>query len=143
MLLANQPSGRLHSQQDMGAHSRSQKVRDRAPLRMHPDDARAAGVADGDVVRVVGARGSCLAGLVVSDALRPGVAQLSTGAWFDPSADGATCAHGNPNALTEDVGTSSLSQACTGQLTRVRVEPFTGPLPPVRAFDPPRGVTPA
>ncbi|MFI6577586.1 molybdopterin-dependent oxidoreductase [Nocardiopsis sp. NPDC050513] len=140
VLLANQPSGRLHSQQDMGAHSRSQKVRERAPLRMHPDDARTAGVADGDVVRVSGPRGSCLAGLVVSDALRPGVVQLSTGAWFDPSADGVTCAHGNPNVLTEDVGTSSLSQACTGQLTRVRVEPFTDPLPPVRAFEPPRGV---
>ncbi|MFV2196254.1 molybdopterin-dependent oxidoreductase [Nocardiopsis sp. LOL_012] len=140
VLLANQPSGRLHSQQDMGAHSAAQKVRGRAPLRMHPDDARAAGVADGDAVRVSGPRGSCLAGLVVSDALRPGVVQLSTGAWYDPSAEGVTCAHGNPNALAEDVGTSSLAQGCTGQLVRVRVEPWRGPLPPVRAFEPPRGV---
>ncbi|WP_159941513.1 MULTISPECIES: molybdopterin-dependent oxidoreductase [unclassified Nocardiopsis] len=142
VLLANQPSGRLHSQQDMGAHSMAQKVAGRAPVRMHPDDARACGAADGDVVRVVSARGSCLAGVVVSEALRPGVVQLSTGAWYDPSADGVGCAHGNPNALTEDVGTSALSQGCTGQLTRVRVERFTGEVPPVRAFEPPRGVTP-
>ncbi|WP_304453417.1 molybdopterin-dependent oxidoreductase [Nocardiopsis sp. YSL2] len=139
-LVANQPSGRLHSQQDMGAHSMSQKVQGRAPLRMHPADARAGGLADGTVVRVVGPRGSCLAGLVLSESVRPGVVQLSTGAWYDPTAPGVTCAHGNPNALTEDTGTSSLSQACTGQLTRVRVEPCTGPVPPVRAFDPPRGV---
>ncbi|GAB2520244.1 molybdopterin-dependent oxidoreductase [Nocardiopsis aegyptia] len=142
-LVANQPSGRLHSQQDMGAHSMSQKVEGRAPLRMHPGDARALGLAEGSVVRVVGPRGSCLAGLVPSESVRPGVVQLSTGAWYDPTAPGVTCAHGNPNALTEDVGTSSLSQGCTGQLTRVRVEAFTGPLPPVRAFDPPRGVMPA
>src|SRR5690606_6302668 len=39
LLLANQPSGRLHSQQDMGAYSRGQKIAGRAPLRLHPDDA--------------------------------------------------------------------------------------------------------
>ena len=89
-----------------------------------------------------GARGSCLAGLVVSDALRPGVVQLSTGAWYDPSGTDVTCVHGNPNALTEDVGTSSLSQGCTGQLVRVRVEPYEGAPPRVRAFDPPLGVEP-
>ncbi|MFD6952751.1 molybdopterin oxidoreductase [Nocardiopsis sp. TSRI0078] len=143
VLVANQPSGRLHSQQDMGAHSMSQKVRGRSPLRMRPEDARARGVADGDVVRVSSARGSCLAGVVVSEALRPGVVQLSTGAWYDPSAEGVACTHGNPNVLTEDVGTSALSQGCTGQLTRVRVEPFDGEVPPVRAFEPPRGVTAA
>lgn len=144
VLVANQPRGKLHSQQDMGANSMAQKVAGRSPLRMHPDDARAFGVADGDVVRVSSGRGSCLAGLVVSDALRPGVVQLSTGAWYDPSASEVTCAHGNPNALTEDVGTSSLSQGCTGQLVRVRVEPFTEErVPEVRAFVPPRGIAEA
>jgi biotin/methionine sulfoxide reductase len=142
-LVANQPSGRLHSQQDMGAHSMGQKVQGRAPLRMHPADARDRGLAEGSVVRVSSPWGSCLAGLELSDAVRPGVVQLSTGAWYDPSAPGVTCAHGNPNALTEDAGTSALSQGCTGQLTRVAVEPFTGTLPPVRAFTPPPGIAPA
>ncbi len=142
VLVANQPATRLHSQQDMGGYSASRKVHGRDPLRMHPDDAERAGVRDGDVVRVSAARGSCLAGLVVSDALRPGVVQLSTGAWYDPSGADVTCVHGNPNALTEDVGTSSLSQGCTGQLVRVRVEPYAGTPPRVRAFDPPVGVEP-
>ncbi|MFC3999859.1 molybdopterin-dependent oxidoreductase [Nocardiopsis sediminis] len=138
LLLANQPTGRLHSQQDMGAHSRSQKIAGRAPLRLHPDDAAARGLSDGDVVRVSNDRGSCLAGVAISDDLRRGVVQLSTGAWYDPSAPGVTCAHGNPNVLTADIGTSSLSQGTTGQLALVEVERHTGPVPPVRAFTPPR-----
>jgi len=45
--------------------------------------------------------------------------------------------HGNPNVLTRDVGTSRLAQGCTGQLTVVEIERFDGPLPPMKAFDPP------
>ncbi|TQN27838.1 biotin/methionine sulfoxide reductase [Haloactinospora alba] len=138
LLIANQPGGKLHSQQDMGAHSRSGKVAGRAPLRMHPDDAAARGLSGGEVVRVSNDVGSCLAGVRVSDRLRPGVVQLSTGAWFDPSADDVTCAHGNPNALAPDVGTSALSQGCTGQHILVEVAAYPGDPPPVRAFDPPR-----
>jgi biotin/methionine sulfoxide reductase len=47
--------------------------------------------------------------------------------------------HGNPNVLTRDIGTSKLAQGCTGQLSRVEIERFDGPLPPVKAFDPPSG----
>jgi biotin/methionine sulfoxide reductase len=32
-----------------------------------------------------------------------------------------------------------LAQGCTGQLTVIDIERFDGPLPPVKAFDPPRG----
>ena len=139
VLVANQPKDRLHSQQDMGAHSRAGKIADRAPVRLHPDDAAARGITDGDVVRLFNDRGSCLAGAVLDDGVRPGVVQLSTGAWFDPSSpDTATCVHGNPNAVTIDVGASRLSQGCTGQVTLVEVERFDGAPPPVRAFVPPR-----
>jgi biotin/methionine sulfoxide reductase len=94
----------------------------------------------GDVVRVFNDRGACLAGVVVDEALRPSVVQLSTGAWYDPEdpADpDAMCVHGNPNVLTADVGTSSLAQGCTGAHVLVQVEAFDGPLPPVRAHHPP------
>ena len=87
-------------------------------------------------------RGACLAGAVLSKALHPGTAQLSTGAWYDPEDPGAEkpmCVHGNPNVLTRDAGTSRLAQGCTGQLTIIDIERFDGPLPPVKAFDPPRG----
>ena len=136
-LIANQPVSRLHSQLDMGAYSQGSKVAGREPIRMHPDDAGQRGIAAGDVVRVWNERGSCLAGAVLSEDVRPGVAQLSTGAWFDPSSDLVTCAHGNPNVLTTDRGTSRLAQGCAGQHTVVRVEPMTEPVPPVRAFEQP------
>jgi biotin/methionine sulfoxide reductase len=139
-LIANNPTARLHSQLDVGAYSQSTKVRGREPIRLHPADAAARGVRSGDVVRVFNDRGSCLAGAVVSHAVRPGVVQLSTGAWYDPldPADpGAMCVHGNPNVLTFDRGTSRLAQGCSGQHALVQVERWTGPLPPIRAYDPP------
>lgn len=139
-LIANNPTARLHSQLDVGAYSQSTKVRGREPIRLHPADAVARGVRSGDVVRVFNDRGSCLAGAVVSPAVRPGVVQLSTGAWYDPldPADPeAMCVHGNPNVLTFDRGTSRLAQGCSGQHALVQVERWTGPLPPIRAYDPP------
>jgi biotin/methionine sulfoxide reductase len=137
-LVANNPATRLHSQLDHGAGSAGSKIAGREPARMHPTDAAARGLADGDVVVVESRVGSVLAGLVLSDAVAPGVVQLSTGAWFDPSApEVATCVHGNPNAVTTDVGTSRLAQGCTGQLSRVEVRKAPEPLPPVRAYEPP------
>jgi biotin/methionine sulfoxide reductase len=141
-LVANQPATRLHSQLDFGATSVASKVKGREPVRIHPSDAGPRGIADGDVVRLFNHRGACLAGAVISEAVRPGVVQLATGAWYDPldpAADGPMCVHGNPNVLTRDAGTSKLAQACTGQLTIVQLERFEGAVPPIRAFDPPAG----
>ncbi len=76
----------------------------------------------------------------IDDRLRPRVVQLATGAWYDPldPADpDSLCVHGNPNVLTEDVGTSALAHGCTGAHVLVQVERFTGPPPPVRAHEPP------
>ena len=139
-LIANQPATRLHSQLDFGATSQAAKIRGREPVRINPQDAAARRIRDGDIVRLYNERGACLAGAVLSDELRPGVAQLSTGAWYDPedpAADQPLCVHGNPNVLTADIGTSRLAQGCTGQLCRVEIERFDGPLPPIKAFDPP------
>jgi biotin/methionine sulfoxide reductase len=140
LLLANQPATRLHSQLDGGATSQASKVHGREPIRMHPADAAARNLVAGDVVRVFNDRGACLAGLVVDTGLRTGVVQLSTGAWYDPvdAADpDAMCAHGNPNVLTADTGTSALAKGCTGAHVLVEIERFDGPLPPVRAHEPP------
>jgi biotin/methionine sulfoxide reductase len=139
-LLANQPASRLHSQLDTGALSQGSKVSGREPIRMHPEDAAERGLADGDVVRVYNDRGACLAGVVTDAGVRPRVVQLSTGAWYDPldPADpDALCVHGNPNVLTDDVGTSALARGCTGAHVLVQVEKFAGPLPPVQAHQPP------
>ncbi len=141
-LVANNPATRLHSQLDHGAGSAAAKVAGREPVRMHPADAAARGLTGGDIVLVESGVGSVLAGLVPSADVAPGVVQLSTGAWFDPSApDVATCVHGNPNALTTDIGTSRLAQGCTGQLSRVEVRKAPDSLPPVRAHVPPVHIT--
>jgi len=142
-LIANNPASRLHSQLDPGATSRASKVAGREPLRMHPADAAARNLTPGQVVRVHNRRGACLAGLVVTNDLRPGVVQLSTGAWYDPadpSERPPLCRHGNPNVLTADVATSRLSQACSGAHTLVEVVGYEGEPPPVRAWDPPGGL---
>lgn len=140
LLIANNPRTRLHSQLDVGGYSQSSKVQGREPLRMHPADAAARGISDGEVVKVYNDRGAFLAGVVVSDALRERVIQISTGAWYDPldPADpDSLCVHGNPNVLTLDKGTSKLAQGCVGQRVLVEVERWTGSVPPVRVTEPP------
>ena len=110
-LVSSQPRDRLHSQMDRGPVSAGGKVAGREAISINPADATARGISDGDVVRVHNARGACLAGAIVSDAVSAGVVQLSCGAWYDPADDGeqALCLHGNPNVLTRDQGTSKLA----------------------------------
>lgn len=137
-LVANQPRTRLHSQLDVGEHSQAAKIRGREPLRMNPADAAERGLRDGDVARVFNDRGSCLAGVSISTAVRPGVAQLSTGAWYDPDpTDPSFCRHGNPNVLTPDRPSSQLSQGCTGQHALVEIERYAGALPDLAVTSPP------
>ncbi|QHI97131.1 molybdopterin-dependent oxidoreductase [Xylophilus rhododendri] len=139
-LVANQPHSKLHSQLDFGAHSQSTKRRGREVCTLHPDAARARGIAEGDIVRLFNEVGACLASATLSQDLLPGVVQLPTGAWYDPQPDAEgrpLCVHGNPNVLTRDIGTSSLAQGCAGQLSTVQVERWDGAVPAIRAFDPP------
>ena len=103
-------------------------------------DAKARGIEDGDVVRVYNDRGSCLAGVVISEGISTGVVRLACGSWFDPVDDSeqAMCRHGNANVLTRDQGTSKLAQGPSSATALVEIERWTGPVDPVRAFDPPR-----
>jgi biotin/methionine sulfoxide reductase len=126
-LIANQPRTRLHSQLAVGEHSRSELVAGCAPARMHPEDAGARGLVDGERVLLSSPRGRALAGLVVSADVARGVVQLSTGAWFDPPpGDPTLCRAGNPNVLTADRPTSRLTQGCAGQHSLVEVTSARG-----------------
>jgi biotin/methionine sulfoxide reductase len=139
-LVSNQPEQRLHSQYDHVGRSRAAKIKGREPLRINPRDAAERGIADRDIVRVFNDRGSCLAVAVLSDAVRHGVVQLSTGAWYDPlqpERDGSLDKHGNPNVLTRDQGTSRLAQGPSAQTCLVEIEKYSEPVPPISAFDPP------
>jgi len=135
-LISNQPKDKLHSQLDHGAVSKAKKVAGREPLHIHPDDAALRGLKDGDLVRLFNERGACLGGVVIDEVLRPGVVQMSTGAWYDPDKTGL-CKHGNPNVLTRDKGTSKLGQGPSAHSCLVEIELYTEAPPKVTAHEPP------
>lgn len=136
-LVTSQPGDKLHSQLDAGEVSVSAKIHGRERVHMSEQDAVSRGIANGDLVRVFNDRGACIAAAVVSAGVMPGVAIMSTGAWFDP--DGAALdRHGNPNVLTVDVGTSRLTQAPSALSALVDIRKWEGEVPPVRAFEVPQ-----
>ncbi|MEM9707438.1 MAG: molybdopterin-dependent oxidoreductase [Pseudomonadota bacterium] len=139
-LLSGQPGTRLHSQLDDGAFSLSAKIQGREPVLIHPDDARARGIEDGDVVELSNARGRCLAGARVTEGIRPGTVFLWTGAWYDPDFDAPQHCdrHGNPNVLTQDGRTSHLAQGPASHSARVDLARFEGDVPEIEAHRPPR-----
>jgi len=144
-LLTTQPPTRLHGQMDMGCVSRESKIVRREPVRISVVDAARRGIRDNDVVRVFNERGALLAGAIVTHELRPGVVQISAGAWYDPLYPGSLGSlekHGNPNVLTLDQGTSRLAQGSSAQTALVEIEKYKGEMPPVTAFDPPTFVDP-
>lgn len=139
-LISPQPDRKLHGQMDFSSYVRAGKVRDRERLTLHPLDAAARCIADGDNVRVFNPRGACHAVARVDDAVIPGVVLLPTGSTFDP--DGTTDRGSNPNVLTRDIGTSDLGQGCAAQSCLVEVERFDRPLPELRVTRAPIHKTP-
>ncbi|MDA9058335.1 molybdopterin-dependent oxidoreductase [Candidatus Thioglobus sp.] len=121
-LISNQPTHRLHSQLDNAANSQNSKIKGKEPVMINPSDALERDIQDGDIVMLFNKRGRVLAGANISDSVMPGVVVLSTGAWFDPDYVLNLERHGNPNVLTKDVGTSSLSQGPTCHTTLVQVK---------------------
>jgi biotin/methionine sulfoxide reductase len=139
-MMSTQPANRLHSQLDFGRTSMADKNKGREPIRINDEDAADRGIAQGDIVRVYNDRGAFLASAIVTDALRRGVTQIATGAWYDPDptvGGKGLERHGNPNVVTRDVGTSKLAQGPSAQSCLVQIERFTGPLPAVEAFKAP------
>ena len=123
----------MHSQLDWGRVSQGEKQSGREALLISPDDARRLGLASGDTALVRNARGRCLAGVRVTADVRPGVAILPTGAWWQPidTAEGALCIAGNANVLTLDVPASAFSGGCAAHTCLVAIERYVGnaPLP--------------
>jgi biotin/methionine sulfoxide reductase len=139
-LLSNQPTARLHSQMDMSSVSLSSKLNGREPLRLCAEDAKARDLVEGDLVRVFNERGAFIAAVTIVDHLRPGVAQIATGAWYDPEEPGRAGSlekHGNPNVVTNDKGTSRLAQAPAAQTVLVEIEKCFA-APPVTAGELPK-----
>ena len=121
-LISNQPKHRLHGQLDNGSDSKSSKVNNREPVIINSKDAKKRSIKNNDIVMLYNNRGKVLAGAVLSEDVMEGVAVLSTGAWFDPNYTLNTEVHGNPNVLTNDVGTSSLGQGPTSHTTLIEIK---------------------
>ncbi|MGQ0668846.1 MAG: molybdopterin-containing oxidoreductase family protein [Actinomycetota bacterium] len=66
-------------------------------LEIHPDDAQARGIRDGDMVRVFNERGEVEVRARVGDRVRPGVVSIPSGWWASRSPGGRSA-----NALTAD-----------------------------------------
>ncbi|MGH1414747.1 MAG: molybdopterin-dependent oxidoreductase [Pelagimonas sp.] len=117
-MVSPQPGDKLHSQLEAAL----QDVPGARPetLVMHPTDADARGIKQGDIVRVFNSRGACHARAKLSSDIHPSVVALPTGAWYgDPSEN--IDKNGNPNVLTKDVGTSSLGQGSSAHSALVDV----------------------
>ncbi len=135
-LLSAQPNGRLHSQLDYGRVAQAEKQSGREAVLVNPEDARRLGLKDGDTALVRSARGRCLAGVRITPDIRPNVAVLPTGAWWQPieTAEGPMCIAGNANVLTLDVPASAFSGGCAAHTCLVAIERYEGnaPLPDFR-----------
>ncbi|HHY0597452.1 trimethylamine-N-oxide reductase TorA, partial [Vibrio parahaemolyticus] len=128
------PDKRLHSQMCESEEFRATyAVQGREPVYINPIDAKAKGIKDGDLVRVFNGRGQLLAGAVLTDSYPRGVIRIEEGAWYGPlnEKEGAICTYGDPNTLTQDIGSSELAQATSANTCIVDFEKFTGKVPPV------------
>lgn len=142
------PDKRLHSQMcESKEYRESYTVQGREPVYLSPVDAKKRGIKDGDIVRVFNERGQLLAGAVVSDSFPQGVIRIHEGAWYGPVGEdgtkeggaeiGALCSYGDPNTLTQDIGTSKLAQACSAYTCLVEFEKYQGKVPEVSSFNGP------
>ncbi len=139
-LISPHPKYRLHSQMDNTWLREAYEVAGREPIWIHPEDAKQRNLNDGDVVRVFNGRGALLAGAIVTNRMRPGVAMLQEGAWYDPDKPGevgALCRHGNINVLTLDTGTSKLAQGNIANTLLVQIERYADTAPTVQVFTAP------
>ena len=109
-------------------------VAGREPITLHAEDAKARGIADGDLVRVWNHRGQVLAGAVVSDGIKPRDLHPPC-AWPDLDESGI-CKNGAVNVLTK-IPSSKLGNGCAGNTALAWVEKYLGPELTLTAFDPP------
>jgi anaerobic selenocysteine-containing dehydrogenase len=91
-------------------------VRGTIPLEIHPEDAAARGIANGDVVRVWNDLGEVRVPARLSADLRPGVVLLVKGLWSHNTLSGTTA-----NAVAPDTYTDLGQGACFND-ARVEVE---------------------
>ena len=88
---------------------------------MHPSDAAARGIADGQRVKIFNDIGATILPAQVTDRIAPGVVSIKEGAWFAPGTDGVD-PQGCANVLTTD--RAAPSGATTYNTNQVEIEPL-------------------
>jgi anaerobic selenocysteine-containing dehydrogenase len=105
---------------------RLMKGPDRCTAILHPDDAGARGLGDGDPVRVVSRTGAIELPLEVSDEIRPGVISIPHGFGHDRPGVGWSVAAAHAGASVNDITDPALVDRVTGNAAMnavpVRVE---------------------
>ena len=144
-LVSPQPENRLHAQNDAGAETKATKINGREPCRLHPETAASFDLEPGDIAELYNARGACLTAVTLDSQMRSDCVVLPTGAWLDVlDIDGRKIdAHGNPNVLTMDKGSSQLSQGTSAHTTLVQIRKWRGNLPAVTVHEGPSIVSTA
>ena len=102
--------------------SKKNKIKKKEPIIINPVDAKKRRLKNNDLVEVFNKRGKMLAGVKISNNVMEGVVVVSTGSWFSRYKKEQLEIHGNPNVLTGDIPTSSLSQAPSAHTTLVEVK---------------------
>ncbi len=139
-LVSPHPTYRIHTQMDNTWVQNAHKVQGREPIRISPNDAKKFGVRDGEIVEVYNDRGRILAGVVVTNTIRDGVAAIEEGAWYSPediTADKPRCNSGQVNVLTSSRPTSQMANATTVNSTLVSIKKVDVITPNI-AYNPPR-----
>ncbi|OQA73128.1 MAG: Dimethyl sulfoxide reductase DmsA precursor [Firmicutes bacterium ADurb.Bin248] len=93
-------------------HDQNRLLRELDPARVwiNPADAKARGIADGDLAEVFNDRGTVRIPAKVTERIMPGVVAIHEGAWYKPGADGADEA-GSINVLTMSDRATPLARA--------------------------------
>jgi anaerobic selenocysteine-containing dehydrogenase len=78
---------------------------------MHPDDARARGLADGELVRIFNDLGEVHCPLQVAPAIRPGTVSMPKGLWRRSVRSNTTTTALVPDTLTDIAGGACFNDA--------------------------------
>jgi anaerobic selenocysteine-containing dehydrogenase len=82
-----------------------------AKLTMHPDDARARGLEENDLVRIFNQLGEVHCAVTVNQSIRPGTVSLPKGLWRRSTRNGATATALAPDSLTDLGGGACFNDA--------------------------------